>query len=568
MIIVAKDGSGDYTSLQAAVDGVPDGNRAPVIILLRMDEYREKVIVNKSNLRIVGEARDRTVLTWNGCAKDPAPDGSQRGTFLSATLTVTGNNVEIENLTIRNDAGDGREVGQAVAVYAAGDRGVWRNCRLTAHQDTLFCGPLMPKVADDFAPRPAGPAQVVPSVGDCPLTYGRQYFEDCFIQGDVDFIFGPYRCWFERCTLFMNDRGGFYTAANTPEDQPYGLVFHACRLTGECGEGEGLLGRPWRKYARTLFLDCEMDEHVAPEGFRDWDEERVITDRCGEWHTTGARADQAMRHPGQKRLTVEEAAAVTIPEVIGGWDGWRPDRRTPTWFLCGDSTMATYGPDQAPMAGWGQMLGALLPENNFVQNEAVCGRSSKSFAAEKRLSFIELCLRKGDKLVISFSHNDEKEDPERFTSPRTTYPEYLTMYIDAARRQGAEPILATPIARRHFDGAGNLLSTHGEYPAAMRDLAAERGVRLVDLERLTMAMLRQAGPEDSKAFFTHVPAGTKNWPEGLQDNSHLRDRGAVRVAELFLEGLRGTAAAEERYAADGENTAALRELLNREDHVR
>lgn len=230
--------------------------------------------------------------------------------------------------------------------------------------------------------------------------------------------------------------------------------------------------------------------------------------------------------------------------------------------------MATYGPDQAPMAGWGQMLGALLPENAFVQNEAVCGRSSKSFVAEKRLNFIELCLRKGDRLVISFSHNDEKEDPERFTSPRTTYPEYLTMYIDAARRQGAEPILATPIARRHFDGAGNLLSTHGEYPAAMRDLAAERGVRLVDLERLTMAMLRQAGPEDSKAFFTHVPAGTKNWPEGLQDNSHLRDRGAVRVAELFLEGLRGTAAAEERYAADGENTAALRELLNREDHVR
>lgn len=540
MIIVAKDGSGDYTSLQAAVDAAPDGSREPVIILLRMDEYREKVIVNKSNLRIVGEARDRTVVTWNGCAKDPMPDGSPRETFLSATLMVTGNNVEVENLTIRNDAGDGRVVGQAVAVYAAGDRGVWRNCRLIAHQDTLFCGPLMPKVTADIAPRAVGPAQVVPFVGNSPLTYARQYFEDCYIEGDVDFIFGPYRCWFERCTLFMGVRGGWYTAANTPKDQPYGLVFHACRLTGARGEGEASLGRPWRKFARTLFLDCEMDACVAPDGFRDWDEERVITDRCGEWHTTGARADQGTRHPGQKRLTDEGAALVTIPEVIGGWDGWRPDRRIPTWFLCGDSTMASYPPDQAPMAGWGQMLGALLPENVFVQNEAVCGRSSKSFVAEKRLSLIELCLRKGDKLVISFSHNDEKPDRERSTSPRLTYPEYLKMYIDAARRQGAEPILVTPIFRRHFDEAGNLLATHGEYPAAMKDLAAERGVRLVDLESLTGAMLREAGPEGSKAFFTHVPAGTPNYPEGLEDNSHLRDRGAVRVAELFLEGLKET----------------------------
>ena len=117
--------------------------------------------------------------------------------------------------------------------------------------------------------------------------------------------------------------------------------------------------------------------------------------------------------------------------------------------------MADYPEDRAPMTGWGQVLQALLPETVFVQNEAVCGRSSKSFVAEKRLSLIELCLRPGDRLLISFSHNDEKEDPLRYTSPRMTFPEYLNMFIDAARRQGAEPVLITPIARRLFGGDGH-----------------------------------------------------------------------------------------------------------------
>ena len=141
----------------------------------------------------------------------------------------------------------------------------------------------------------------------------------------MDFIFGPYRCWFERCILFMNERGGWYTAANTHQDQPFGLVFHDCRLTGACGEGEGFLGRPWRKHARTVFLACDMDEHVAPEGFSDWDEERVVTGRCGEWQTSGVRAAQASRHPSQKRLSDEEAALYTVPNVLGGEDGWQPE---------------------------------------------------------------------------------------------------------------------------------------------------------------------------------------------------------------------------------------------------
>ena len=318
MYIIAKDGSGDFTSLQAAIDAVPMSSRMPTILLLRMDEYHEKVIVNKDNIRIIGEARDRTVITNSGCAKDLDADGKEKGTFLSYTFLVTGNNVEVENLTIRNDAGDGSLVGQAVAVYAAGDRGVWRNVRMIAHQDTLFCGPTMPKVARDALPRliPEG----VTSVGDCPLTLNRQYFEDCYIQGDVDFIFGPYRCWFERCTLFMNKRGGLYTAANTPEQSPYGLVFHNCKLTGECAPGQAYLGRPWRAFARTVFLHCEMDEHVSPQGFQDWQGGAPVTERYAEYGTTGARADQSTRHPKQKRMNEADAAAYKI--LLGHRNYW------------------------------------------------------------------------------------------------------------------------------------------------------------------------------------------------------------------------------------------------------
>ncbi len=505
MVIVARDGSGDFTSLQAAIDAIPEPGRAPAIILLRMDEYRERAVVHRNNVRIIGEARDRTVLAGSGGAKDP---------FSSAALTITGNNVEIENLTVRSDAGDGADpaAGLAAAVCAAGDRGVFRNCRLIGPKNALRCGPLR---------------EAEPGAEAGPLTRSRQYFERCRVEGDVDCIRGSC-CWFEACTLHTGARGGRHTAANPHRRQPFGLVFHRCRLTGEGAPGAADPDRPGQAFVRTAFLECEMDGHGAPEG---------CADRDGE------------------------ARTITLPEVLSGYDGWRPDRRIPTWFLCGDSTMADYPEEQSPMMGWGQALQALLPENVFVVNEAVCGRSSKSFVAEKRLSMIELCLRPGDRLLISFSHNDEKEDPLRYTSPRLTYPEYLGMYIDAARQQGAEPVLITPVARRLFDEAGRPVPTHGEYPAAMRDLAAYRGVRLVDLEAATMALLQETGPEGSKALFCHVPAGSVNYPDGLQDNSHLQDRGAIRVAAIFLDLLQGKRRADAVIARGDPLSAARRAAI-------
>ena len=174
----------------------------------------------------------------------------------------------------------------------------------------------MPKVARDALPHviPEG----VLSVGDCPPVVGRQYFKDCLIRGDVDFIFGPYACWFEGCILHMNERGGWYTAANTPEENLHGLVFHRCRLTGECAPGAAYLGRPWRRFARTVFLHCEMDACVAPEGFQDW-ADKPVTSRCGEYGSFGPGAQASRRHPGQARLTEAEASLLTIEAVLGGW---------------------------------------------------------------------------------------------------------------------------------------------------------------------------------------------------------------------------------------------------------
>lgn len=320
---VAQDGTGNYASIQAAVDAVPEGKRETVTILIQPGTYRERVILNKDNVTLVGADAQGVELVFGNYALQLLPDGTEKTTFLTATLLITGDDVTVENMTIRNDAGDGRVVGQAVAVYAAGDRGIFRKCRMIAAQDTLYCGPTMPNVARDALPRiiPQG----VAAVAECQAVPGRQYFEACYIQGDVDFIFGPYRCWFERCTLFCNERGGFYTAANTPEKETYGLVFHRCKLTGACAEGAVYLGRPWREFAATVFLHCDMDAHMNPEGFCDWESPyRPVTGRYAEYGTTGARSDTSTRHPKEKLLTHAEAEEITLQAVLGGTDGWMP----------------------------------------------------------------------------------------------------------------------------------------------------------------------------------------------------------------------------------------------------
>nr|WP_029196889.1 rhamnogalacturonan acetylesterase [Paenibacillus alginolyticus] len=202
-------------------------------------------------------------------------------------------------------------------------------------------------------------------------------------------------------------------------------------------------------------------------------------------------------------------------------------------FLAGDSTVADYPASQAPMAGWGQMLGAFFSDEVVIQNEARCGKSSKSFILEGHFQRIVGKIGNGDYLFIQFGHNDEKPDG---TEPFTTFQSFLSQYIDMARQKGATPVLVTPVHRRRFDEAGRLVNTHGEYPAAIRELSELRQVPLIDLCAATEGLYQSLGPEDSKQLFVwFTPGEHQNYTEGVEDNTHFSEYGAKEVARLVIE---------------------------------
>ncbi|NGZ74456.1 rhamnogalacturonan acetylesterase [Saccharibacillus alkalitolerans] len=210
-----------------------------------------------------------------------------------------------------------------------------------------------------------------------------------------------------------------------------------------------------------------------------------------------------------------------------------------TFYLAGDSTMADYPADRAPMQGWGRALIRFLPAGFKVVNEAMCGRSSRSFMEEGRLDRILRTIGEGDYLLIQFGHNDEKDDPDRHTSPWSSYAECLLRYIDGARTRGARPILITPLCRRHFDADGLLKPTHGDYPRAMEALAVREGVPLIDLTSRSAAAYKEMGDRRSRDWFTQLAPGEHpNYPEGIEDDTHLNERGAEAAAELVADGLR------------------------------
>ncbi|WP_100405274.1 rhamnogalacturonan acetylesterase [Bacillus solitudinis] len=209
-----------------------------------------------------------------------------------------------------------------------------------------------------------------------------------------------------------------------------------------------------------------------------------------------------------------------------------------TIFLAGDSTVANYVKEAAPMAGWGQFLGTYFSEQVIIRNKAINGRSSKSFIKEGVLNEIASDIKQGDYLFIQFGHNDEKTD-ERGTEPFTTYQEYLKMYIEVARNAGATPILFSSVERRKFQEDGTLDETHGDYPKAMQKLAEELEVPFVDLRMKTRRLLESLGADQTKPLFVWFqPNEHPNYPDGIEDDTHFHERGARKVTELVIEGLK------------------------------
>lgn len=207
-------------------------------------------------------------------------------------------------------------------------------------------------------------------------------------------------------------------------------------------------------------------------------------------------------------------------------------------FIAGDSTAATKLPDKKPETGWGERIVELFSDSVEFINFALNGRSSKSFIDEGHLQKIKDLISSGDFLFIQFGHNDEKSDIELHTDAFTTYKSYLKRYIEVAQTANATPVLLTSIQRRNFNENKEITDTHGDYPIAMRELAIELNVNLIDMNEKTRILFNTLGPEKTKEIFLWVsPNESPNYPEGLQDNTHFNESGAKKIATLVAEGI-------------------------------
>lgn len=328
---VSRAASGAYPTISdalAATDQLyPDAEQA-VTIHIDPGEYRERVEIHRPHVTLAGETADSVRIVGSLGAKMPSEDGSgvdgTLGTFRTYTVLVDADDVRLENLTIVNDAGDGREVGQAIALYADGDRLVVDACCITGRQDTLFLGPLPPREV-----KPGGfmgPKQFAPR------RVGRQYFRRCRIEGDVDFIFGGARAYFEGCEIRSLNRdmdvNGYVTAASTPEGEPYGFVFHGCSFTApdDVAPDSVYLGRPWREWAQTVLIDCWLGQHIKREGWWDWNKP-AAHERARYVGTSlhGPAGDAAGWAPWTRELDATAAARYAREQVLAGADGWDPE---------------------------------------------------------------------------------------------------------------------------------------------------------------------------------------------------------------------------------------------------
>ncbi len=311
--MVALDGSGDFRSVQEAISAAPmrtDPAAPRWEIFVKNGIYEERIYVQRErgHMRIVGEDAAKTIIQFNLHAGLPGPDGKPIGTFRTPTVQIDGDGMIWENLTFANTAGP---VGQALALRADGDRLEFRRCRFLGWQDTIL------------------------------LNRGRHYFEDCYIEGHVDFIFGAATAWLQNCHVHVL-RDGYVTAASTPQEQAHGFVFADGRITGAEGV-RAYLGRPWRDYAATVFLRTEMGEVIRAEGWHNWKKVPAEqTARYAEFGSTGAGAAGEARVAWAGKLTAEEAGRLTPGAVLAGTDQWDPTRRASSAPWVSDQGDGTY----------------------------------------------------------------------------------------------------------------------------------------------------------------------------------------------------------------------------------
>lgn len=312
-LFVSVKGDQEFTRIADALAAAEQFRGCRVVIRIAAGVYRERLVIRQNHISFIGGDAAHTRITFSDFANDLMPEGDKRGTFRTPSVFIDADDFYACGISFCNEAGQGGKVGQALAVYADGDRLVFENCRFEGHQDTLFTAPLpkKEKQAGGFK----GPKEFAPR------RVGRQLYKDCYIAGNVDFIFGGATAYFENCEIFMRDRKadvkGYVTAPSTFEGQEYGYVFQRCRFTSECPRESCYLGRPWRDYAKCVILNSEIGAHIRKEGWHDWDrKEAWDTVFFAEYGNYGEGAG-SQRAPFVKMLTQEEAAAYTRENVIG-----------------------------------------------------------------------------------------------------------------------------------------------------------------------------------------------------------------------------------------------------------
>jgi pectinesterase len=290
-VTVAQDGTGDFQTIQDAVNAMPDHSLYRLTITVKNGTYSEKLVIPswKTKITLIGEDKEKTIITWNDYSGKEVND-TKLSTFTSYTVLVQGNDFHAENITFENSAGTG--VGQAVALHVEADRCIFKNCRLIANQDTLYTG----------------------------VDNSRQYYINCYIEGTTDFIFGPATVVFQSCHIH-GKKNSYITAASTPQGHKFGYVFKDCKITTSAETTKLYLGRPWRPYAKTVFMNCELPESILPEGWHNWSKpDAEKTSFYGEYKSTGKGASVATRVPWSHQLSDKEAKTFTLENIFGDWD--------------------------------------------------------------------------------------------------------------------------------------------------------------------------------------------------------------------------------------------------------
>ena len=395
-LTVAGDGSGDTKTVQAAIDRVPDNNKARFVIAIKPGVYNEQVSIpaSKPFVSLIGTDAQKVRLTFRLSNKDAG------STSAAYEAYIGGHDFYAENITFENSFGTGS---QAVAVLVEADRAVFKNCRFLGWQDTLYA------------------------------KNGRQYYAHCYIEGTVDFIFGQSAAVFDNCEIHSKGDGYIAAPMRFAADEPSGFVFFKCRLTSVETKNGIFLARPWRDYGRTVFIDTQMDANVRPEGWNHWLPEREATAYFAEYRSVGPGANDATRAKWSHQLSEAEARRFFAKEFLKGKDGWDPNTATSDW-------LRTNPPDWKPVE-WREALSQnslwyQTDEAARIADQVVLYQKDNG-GWEKNIDMASM-LTKAEKEKLTAAKSDISETT---IDNRTTYTQlaYLAKIITASMAKQTPP---------------------------------------------------------------------------------------------------------------------------------